>query len=245
MGSILYYIGFILFTVICFVPMALLFLLTVLFDKERVALHWASRFWAEGIYRICPLWKLKVTGKERIDRKKNYVIITNHQSMLDIPLMYTLPLTFKWVSKREVLKWPVFGLVLWMHGDILVKRGSSRSTRDMMRQAKEILGRGKTSVIMFPEGTRSKTGRLGHFREGAFAIAKYAGVGILPVVHEGNASLNRGWRLRMPHTFQVRVLDPISPEEVAASTDRELAACLHDTMLAEHKTMRPDLYENK
>jgi len=107
MASAIYYLLLSLFTVICFVPFAVLFALTVFFDKERVALHWASRVWSYGIFRLCPLWKLRVEGREKIDRSRPWVIVTNHQSMLDIPLMYVLPLNFKWVSKKEVQKMPI------------------------------------------------------------------------------------------------------------------------------------------
>ena len=158
MASAIYYLLLSLFTVICFVPFAVLFALTVFFDKERVALHWASRVWSYGIFRLCPLWKLRVEGREKIDRSRPWVIVTNHQSMLDIPLMYVLPLNFKWVSKKEVQKMPIFGWVLWMHGDIPVERGSRRSAKRMMERCVERLSRG-TSVIVFPEGTRTLQGR--------------------------------------------------------------------------------------
>ena len=114
--SILYYILLVVFTLLCFIPFAVLFLLTVLFDRERVVLHWASRMWSYGIFRLCPWWRIRIEGAEKIDRSRPWVIVTNHQSMLDIPLMYVLPTTFKWVSKKEVQKMPVFGWVLWMHG---------------------------------------------------------------------------------------------------------------------------------
>lgn len=245
MRSILYYLCFVLFTLLCFVPFSILFLLTVLFDKERVVLHYASRFWSWGIYRLCPWWHLSVRGREKVGDTRSYVIVTNHQSMLDIPLMYVLPLTFKWVSKREVMRLPVFGWVLQMHGDIAIERGSSGSARKMMRQAKEVLDRGKTSVIVFPEGTRSKDGRIGRFKEGAFAMAKHAGVGILPVVHDGNGSVLDGWKVRMPHRFQVQVLDPIPAAEVASASEKEMAQRVHGLMLEQHRAMCPDLYEEK
>lgn len=245
MRTILYYLCFVLFTLCCFVPLSLLFFLTVLFDKERVVLHYASRFWSWGIYRLCPWWHLKISGTENIGDTRNYVIVTNHQAMLDIPLMYVLPLTFKWVSKREVMRLPIFGWVLQMHGDIAIERGSSGSARQMMRQAKEILSRGKTSVIVFPEGTRSKDGRLGRFKEGAFAMAKHAGAAILPVVHDGNGSVLDGWKLRMPHAFRVQVLAPIPASEVAQLSERELAQRVHGAMLASYEALRPDLYQEQ
>lgn len=177
--SILYYILLVVFTLLCFIPFAVLFLLTVLFDRERVVLHWASRMWSYGIFRLCPWWRIRIEGAEKIDRSRPWVIVTNHQSMLDIPLMYVLPTTFKWVSKKEVQKMPVFGWVLWMHGDIPVERGSRGSAKQMLERCRQRLSRG-TSVIVFPEGTRTKTGEIGRFKDGAFLVAKHAGVGIQP-----------------------------------------------------------------
>lgn len=222
MISILYYLFFLIFTQLYLIPFALLFAVTVLFDKERVALHWASRFWALSVFYFCPAWRLCVEGRKKVSGKGPFVVITNHQSMLDVPLMYVLPLNFKWVAKKEVLSMPIFGWVLRMHGDIAIERGSSQSARQMMHKATDILNRG-TSVIMFPEGTRTKDGSVGRFKEGAFVLAQSAGMGILPVAIEGTRSANRGWRLQMPHRFSVRILDPISAEEVAATPTRELA----------------------
>ena len=152
MASAIYYLLLSLFTVICFVPFAVLFALTVFFDKERVALHWASRVWSYGIFRLCPLWKLRVEGREKIDRSRPWVIVTNHQSMLDIPLMYVLPkINFKWVAKSGVYKWPLFGVVLWLHGDITVDdRGSVRKTLGFMSKGLEHLHRGTSVIIAQP-----------------------------------------------------------------------------------------------
>lgn len=234
--SVLYYIILIVFTLLYFIPFTVLFFATVLFDRERVAMHWASRIWSYGIFRLCPWWRMRVEGTEKIDRSRPWVIVTNHQSMLDIPLMYVLPTTFKWVSKKEVKKMPVFGWVLGMHGDILIERGSRGSAKQMLEQCERRLARG-TSVIVFPEGTRTKTGEIGRFKDGAFLVAKHAGVGIQPVVIDGTWSLNDGWRIRMPHTFRVRVLDALPAEYVASKEARELAAETEELMRTAHREM--------
>ena len=210
--SILYYILLVVFTLLCFIPFAVLFLLTVLFDRERVVLHWASRMWSYGIFRLCPWWRIRIEGAEKIDRSRPWVIVTNHQSMLDI------------------------GWVLWMHGDIPVERGSRGSAKQMLERCRQRLSRG-TSVIVFPEGTRTKTGEIGRFKDGAFLVAKHAGVGIQPVVIDGTWSLNDGWRLRMPHTFRVKVLDALPAEYVASKEARELAVEMENRMRTAHLQM--------
>lgn len=241
MISIAYYLVIFVFTMIYILPVVVVFIATFLFDKERVVLHWVSRFWARSLFILNPFWKVRVEGLERVDRTKPYVVITNHQAMLDIPLLYIHPANFKWVSKQEVIKMPIFGQVLLMHGDIPIKRGSAASAREMMQKATARLKHG-TSIIMFPEGTRTKDGRVGRFKEGAFLLAKEAGVGLQPVVIEGTGSVADGWRLKPHHTITVHFLDPITAEQVAQATPKEMMQCAEQLITAEHRTMRADIY---
>ncbi len=238
MGSILYYILALVFTVTYFVVFTVVFALTVAFDRERVVMHYASVVWARGIFGLNLRWRVRVEGRGNVERGRAYVVVNNHQSMLDIPLMYVLPLTFKWVAKKEVLDWPLFGLVMRMHGDIAIERGTGAAARKMASRGRKHLQAG-TSVIVFPEGTRSRDGRVGRFREGAFMLAKAAEVDVLPCAIEGSSDFTDGWRVRMPHTFTVRILPPIRSE---GRTTHELAELAHEAILKEHKELRPDLY---
>lgn len=236
MLSVVYYIVLLVFTLVYFVLFCVIFMLTVLFDRRRAVVHVVSRWWSKSLFRLNPRWKMRVEGLEKIDRSKPYVIIVNHQSMVDIPLLYELPLNFRWVSKREVYKWPIFGAVLWMHGDIAIERGAKKGARRMLNEGKMWVERG-VSVAVFPEGTRSKTGHVGKFRDGAFVLAKHAGVGILPCVSDGTGNMSVGWKLRMPHRFVVKVLDPVSAEEVASSDTKELAMRLQKITEQEHEKL--------
>ena len=242
MGSLLYYFAAILFTAVYFVLIFVIFLLTVAFDRERVVLHYASALWARALFGLNPCWKMRVEGRENIVRGQSYVVVNNHQSMFDIPLMYVLPLTFKWVAKKEVLNWPIFGLVMRMHGDIAIERGTGAAARKMIAKGCKRLKAG-TSVIVFPEGTRSRDGRVGRFREGAFVLAKAAGAAVLPCAIEGTGSAISGRKVRTPHTFTVRILPPIPAAEVEKLTAKELADRTHDAILKEHKELRKELYQ--
>ena len=243
--TIIYYICFILFTIVYFPIFSIIYLLTLPFDKERSILHHASRFWSRGIYRMGIGWHTKVSGLEKIDRKKPYVVLVNHQAFLDIPLMYVLPMNFKWVSKKEVYKIPVFGQVLFMHGDIAIDRKSGDGFKKMLRESMPHLKHG-TSIIIFPEGTRSHDGQIHRFREGAFALAKHAGVDILPVVAEGTGKATNGWRINSPHTFTVRVLDPITAEEIAGKDLKTITADINALMSTAHREIAPEAYmQNK
>ena len=240
--SVLFYIIFLAFTLVYFVIMCVAFVLTVPFDRDRIVLHRLSRAWALCYFRAVPTWRLVVEGRENVDRKQAYVVVVNHRSMIDIILMYVLPLrNFKWVSKREVYKWPLFGWVLWMHGDVTIERGSASSVRQMMAGGSKWLGRG-VSMVVFPEGSRSKTDNLGRCREGAFALAKQAGVPILPVVTLGTGSvLEKGGRLNFRNVYRVRILPPVSAEEVAAADVKELTQKMYDLMSAEHEELKKEL----
>lgn len=229
MLSVIYYIVIVVGTLIFIPPLFLLFFITYPFDRERIALHYASKIWARGIFIINPLWRVNVIGRENIEKGKAYVVLVNHQSMMDIPLMYVLPFGFKWVSKKEVEKIPIFGTVLKMHGDISIERGTVKSASQLFEQGCERLAHG-TSINIFPEGTRSKTGEIGRFKEGAFILAQKAAVDILPCVSVGTGTILKGWQLRMPHKFTVKILPPVKAEYIASKRAKELAIELQATM---------------
>lgn len=237
MLSVIYYILLLSVTLVFFLVMCVAWLLTVPFDRNRVVLHWLSRMWTVVYFGVVPSWRRRVKGRENIRKGEPYVVVVNHKSMLDIPLMYVLPFNFKWVSKKEVYKWPLFGWVLWMHGDIAIERGGAKSLRKLVDDGKRNLTRG-ISVIIFPEGTRSKTDGLGRFHEGAFILAKQAGVAVLPCVTTGTGTAFKGWKFNFRNKFRVHVLPPVSAETVQASNTKELTAVVQEMMEAEYEKMR-------
>ncbi len=225
-----------LYTVVICTVMTLLsavvFVVTVPFDKRRKIVHEVSRALVYMFVLVPPRWRRVVEGLENIEKGKSYVIVLNHQSMIDIMMLYLVPMTFRWVSKREAYKIPFIGPLLYMHGDITIDRKQgSKAMRKVMEQGKMWLGRG-VSVSMFPEGTRSKDGEIHRFKAGAFALAKEAGVGILPIVMEGSTTLLKpsmmvNWR----NMFTIKVLPAISAEQVAATAQEELMEQVRETMI--------------
>ncbi len=185
--------------VACTVLYALTFVALVLcwpFDRKRRVVHALSKLLTDIIFGLPPHWHRRVVGAENVDRSKAYVIVLNHNSMVDIACFYCVPLVFKWVSKREVYKIPFIGRFLLAHGDIIIDRGSaSEAMGKVTERGRMWLSRG-ASVCIFPEGTRSKDGEIHRFKAGAFLLAKKAGVPILPVVLDGTTGLMRG-KLRL------------------------------------------------
>jgi 1-acyl-sn-glycerol-3-phosphate acyltransferase len=211
---------------------AVALLLTFPFDKQRKVVHELSRALVYMFVMVPPLWKRKIEGLENIEKDKPYVIVINHQSMVDVMMLYLVPMIFRWVSKKEVHRIPFIGRFLMMHGDIAIDRKQgSKSMRKVMEQGKMWLGRG-VSVAMFPEGTRSKDGEIHRFKAGAFALAKDAGVAILPVIMEGSSSMIKSslmvnWR----NEFVIKVLHAISAEQVAATEQNELMEQTREIMV--------------
>lgn len=233
MLSVLYYL---LLTVLCTVFMVLSAVALVVcmpFDRSRRTVHELSRLLVRIFFFIPPFWRQRVIGREFVDKRKSYVIVLNHNTVIDIPTLYYLPLNFRWVSKREVFRVPFFGQFLVLHGDICIDRGRAAAARDqMVAEGTKWLRRG-ASVAVFPEGTRSKDGQIHRFKTGAFTLAKEAGVAVLPVVLEGTATLiGKNYLFNWRNRITVRVLPPVSAERVAATEVHELAQQVHDDMTA-------------
>lgn len=240
MISALYYLFLV---IICTVFMALSAVALVVcypFDSGRRVVHELSRILVRTFFLVPPFWRQRIVGLENVDKKKRYVIVVNHNTVIDIPALYYLPLNFRWVSKREVYKVPFFGQFLFLHGDICINRGrASAAMEQLLREGKKWIARG-ASVAVFPEGTRSRDGEIHRFRAGAFTLAKEAGVEILPVVLDGTATLIRknamfDWRNRI----DIRVLRPVSVEEVRDTEVHDLMEGVRERMvraLAEMKS---------
>jgi 1-acyl-sn-glycerol-3-phosphate acyltransferase len=210
-GSALFWIFMTLSSVAMF-PVALLcWALTLPFDRRKVILHRLTCFWASLYTWLNPAWPVKVVGREKIDPDETYVMVANHQSLLDILVLFRLFRHFKWVSKIENFRIPCIGWNMRLNDYIQLKRGDRSSVAVMLRTCRENLAAGN-SIMMFPEGTRSPTGKLRGFKPGAFDLAKDAKRPLLPIVVHGTASAlpKRGVILRGRHRIMIEVLDPIA-----------------------------------
>ncbi|MDR1583734.1 MAG: 1-acyl-sn-glycerol-3-phosphate acyltransferase [Prevotellaceae bacterium] len=234
---------FIIDAVILMAINLIVFAITYPFDPKRKIIHACSYYWALHYLWFHPLWKTEYVCRANIDPKKSYVIVSNHQSMFDICVMYKIPLIFKWVSKQEAFRIPFVGWLLKLHGDILIKRGTSQSAKEMLKKAEKWINKG-CSISIFPEGTRSLDGKIHNFKEGAFMIAKLSKLPVLPVVIEGTRKiLPPGYSLLGGcATVQIHILPEISAETVTSLKIRDLSDMLNKIMLEEHKRIIPERY---
>ena len=200
---------------------------TIAFDRRLVILHMFTSFWASLYLWTVPLWQVRVIGRHRIRRKQPYIIVSNHQSALDILVAFRLFIPFKWVSKTEMFRVPFIGWNMTLNRYIQLKRGDKESIREMMHACEEALERGN-SIYMFPEGTRSRTRELRPFKPGAFILAHQMKTPILPVVITGTRAAlpKRSLNFHGRHQIRLHVLEEIpyasfkdmSVEETAAMT---------------------------
>jgi 1-acyl-sn-glycerol-3-phosphate acyltransferase len=148
------------------------------------------------------------------DPRRPYVAVSNHESLADIFLISSLPWEMKWLAKEELFRIPLMGWNMRLAGDIPVGRSSRRSRIEALMQCRDRLDK-KVSVMIFPEGTRSETGDLLPFHDGAFRLAIDAGVPILPLAVVGTRdAVAKGSLVFGRADAEVRALDPIPTDHL-------------------------------
>ena len=237
--SILYWTWFILTNIIFFSIALIIWALTVFFDKRLVLLHQFSSFWGHSYIWLNPLWPLKMTGRKNIKRSRTYVIISNHQSMLDILVLYGLFRHYKWVSKKENFSIPIIGWLMRLNRYIELERGSTGSYLGMMKKIRHTLRNGN-SILMFPEGTRNPGGGLGPFRDGAFRMALENHVGLIPIVLDGTAYTIPKGKIILTgrQNIRAKVLPEIPYESFKDKTPGQLMNEVRDLMIREFAELK-------
>lgn len=188
------------------VPLAVLTIVFGLLDPDGKRIYRITQIWSWLVLRVAGV-SLKIDGLSHIDPKLKYVFMVNHQSNIDIPVLVQCLSQFqlRWIAKKELLWVPFFGWAMWASKHIIIDRTDPSAAVKSLRRAKERIAAG-ISVVVFPEGTRSRDGGLLRFKKGGFLLAVETGTAIVPVTINGSgALLPRGaWRLR-PGTIEVTV----------------------------------------
>jgi 1-acyl-sn-glycerol-3-phosphate acyltransferase len=200
-------------TVLCVIVgtpiVALVFAFTAPFDKGRYAAGRAFRLVAVAALKLNGLWKFRARGGPLRDPRRPYVVVSNHESYADIFLISMFPWEMKWLSKDTVFRIPLMGWMMQMAGDIKLVRGNRDSAAGAIISCRDRLAK-RVSVMIFPEGTRSKTWEMLPFKDGAFRLAIESGVPILPIAVAGtrNAMAKGTFRFLRARAI-AQLLEPI------------------------------------
>ena len=219
---------------------AIVWIVTAPFDPGRYAPGRMFRLIAVFTVKLNPLWHFETAGRAVRDPRRPYVAVSNHESYADIFLISHLPWEMKWMSKETMFNIPFMGWMMRMAGDIRVVRGERTSAIQALAAARDRLAK-RVSVMIFPEGTRSRGNGMLPFKDGAFRVAIESGAPILPLVVAGTrrAMAKGSFRFQKSRAC-VKVLEPIettglSLDDVGALRDRVRAIIeeAHASLLSE------------
>jgi len=170
-----------LLTLILFLPIVV----AALCGKRGDAAFQGTRVYAWLILKLCGV-RLRVRGRENIQPGRRYVILSNHASYFDPPaLVLALGLQYRWVIKKELRKVPLFGLALETSRNLFIDRSRGSDALESIKRGVARLP-DDTSILIFPEGTRSWDGKLLPFKKGGFVIARDGQLPILPITIRGS-----------------------------------------------------------
>lgn len=230
--------------ILCWLPLLAVRRLT---DKDPARYKTGRLFRKLGkaISKVNPKWKIKISGNTDINDHQPYVVVSNHLSLADIPLISNLPWEMKWIAKKELFDIPIVGWMMKLAGDISVDRRALNRKELTFEQARYYLSH-NCSVMFFPEGTRSLSGKLNAFTRGAFELAIREQVSILPLVIDGtqNALPKRSWKFGSARNIRLKVLNPVSTDGLGRNDVSTLTKQVRAQILEQLSEWRNEPVEN-
>jgi 1-acyl-sn-glycerol-3-phosphate acyltransferase len=200
-----------------FIYVSIVWLATAPFDPGRYAAGRAFRHLAVFATWLNPYWHFRTSGVAIHDPRRPYVVVANHESYADIFLISHLKWEMKWLSKDTIFRIPVMGWMMRMAGDIPINRGSRGSAQLALEACRDRLSK-RVSIMVFPEGTRSRNDELLSFKDGAFQLAISTGTPIIPVAIAGTryAMAKGSFSFRSANAI-CSVLEPIPTEGLSTA----------------------------
>ena len=200
----------------------------VLIRKSQVKVQIFPRLWARMICRLAGV-RVRLVGTENLRPDRNYIFVGNHVSQFDIfSFQGFFPHDFRWIAKRELFRIPVFGAAMRRAGLISMDRARGRDALKSLNQAAERIAQG-TSVLIFPEGTRSPNGELQPFKTGAITLAIKSAVPVVPIGFSGSYDiLPKGGLIADSGEIVIRIGKPVPVDGFTMRDKQHLAEILHD-----------------
>ena len=200
--------------------------------RTHLPLRMAARLWAPGLLHGAGA-RLRVEGHARVDFARPHVFVANHQSIIDVCALFrALPVPLRFVLKQELAGVPFIGWYARAMGMVFIRRSRVRESSRRLHDAGALLRAG-ASLCAFPEGTRSRDGRVAAFKGGAFQLAIESGAPVVPIAIEGSGNVlpASGFRVR-PGTITLRIGTPIPVAGLHPHDRQALARRAHDAVVA-------------
>ncbi len=207
--------------VITYIPLATIAILASLFTGSGNTAHSLGRLWSKVALLVSGV-RLETYGAEHIPKDRPAIFASNHASQFDILVLYlALPVQFRFVVKKELFKIPLFGQAMRRAGYIPIDRSGGKAALMSLKKAAEAIRNG-TSVVVFPEGTRSVDGRLKPLKPGAIVLAIKSGCPIVPVAISGSHRVLPKGRLRIrPGKIKVRIGQALETTDKGRARNKE------------------------
>jgi 1-acyl-sn-glycerol-3-phosphate acyltransferase len=235
------WVAAVLVVLVGFFYVAAIWMVTAPFDSGRYQAGRAFRRLAVSHVALTRLWRFETEGVPPEGPRRPYVVVSNHESYADIFLMSHFPWEMKWLSKHTIFKIPVMGWMMRMALDVPVRRGERESAIAALAECRDRLAR-RVSVMIFPEGTRSRTDELLPFKDGAFHLAIQSRVPILPVAIAGTRSCMAKGSFAFRHAHaKARVLAPIDTDGLTLADVPELRDRTRATIDSARRALQREL----
>lgn len=233
-----------IYSFVIFYPMALVYTIftatvTIVMALIKVPAGRIAKFdalWARVICYLA-LSPVRVRGRELVEQEKPYIFLPNHQGSFDVFVIYGwLGNRFAWIMKKELRKIPLVGSACAAVGHIFLDRSSRQKSVKTLFEAEKTLRKNNSSLVMFPEGTRTKTGEMGKFKRGAFAMARDMHMPIVPVTINGSFEVlpKRGVWIK-PTRMELVFHEPIDTTELTDENMNEFVEKTRSIIAADLK----------
>ena len=218
------------YVVLATMIMATVVIIVAIFSRDGNLPHLVARAWARSILFVSGI-QVHVNGLENLNVGGSCILMPNHQSNFDIPvLLGCLPVQFRWLAKAELFKIPIFGRGMRGCGYISIDRSNRKSAFQSLTEAAAKIRNG-VSVLIFPEGTRSWDGNILPFKKGGFVLSVDAGVPIVPIIIFNTGSIMpKGKLLIRTQSVRMDILTPIPTSGYTRKTKDDLMEFVRNTI---------------